>query len=98
MITKTQYLNGDFTHQEYYGQWAKTLSSQFGKTTLKRIKESTDPHFNDILWDLHHNWVISVIGSQIREANGNRRISRSDTVCAMKAAAHFVRDNYRDNS
>lgn len=91
MITRTQYLNGGATHDEYYGQFVtddvlELVRSRIGE---KHIRASTDPHFNDIplaRWDALRTAVIMLCGAAIREAQGYGA-SLSDCVCIAKAAA-----------
>lgn len=56
MYTRKQYLDGEVSHRDYYGQfvqpWIKEKLTQ--RIGLERILKSTDPHLNDISlreWD-----------------------------------------------
>ena len=50
MFTRKQYLNGECTHRQYYGQFvnAGTKARVLSGIGLEALKRSTDPHFNDI--------------------------------------------------
>jgi hypothetical protein len=95
MITRTQYLNGEATHDAYYGQFVTDAVVGLVRRWIgeKRIRASTDPNFNDIplaQWDALHTDVISLCGAAIREAQGHGA-SLSDCVCIAKAAARKIK-------
>ena len=50
MITRKEYLDGLYTHEQYYGQFVnnriKTIVLE--EIGLERLKASTDPNLNDI--------------------------------------------------
>lgn len=92
--TRTQYMQKQCTHDEYYGQFAPGVCHMFDARMRERIAASTDPHLNDIplaTWDrlagVISNHVLVLIG----EANGNGGISLSDRVCTLKAAAKLIK-------
>ncbi len=100
MITRRQYMDHEFTHEEYYGQFAtpavqNLVARNVGKDTLRR---STDPYLNDIplqRWDALAALLPSSVVSAIMDANesthgGKRAISLSDKVCVLKAAARCL--------
>ena len=99
IIPRKSYINGDVSHENYYGQPAfctpevKALVAR--AIGLKRILESAEPFFNDIplrRWDDLHPAVVLLVGNAIREANGTAGISLSDTVCIAKAAAWLIKE------
>lgn len=101
MLTRTQYMNKECTHHEYYNQFGKYLvglvSAHIGK---QRILASTDPHLNDIplaKWDALHPAILMAVGPKLAKANSGG-ISLSDTVCSAKAAARIIRsqENKKD--
>jgi len=105
VITRKQYLTNKVSHDQYYGQPAfctPEVKSMVARAIgLKRILESTEPHFNDIplrQWDDLHPAVILLVGNSLREANGTGGIygtggiSLSDTVCIAKAAARLIKE------
>lgn len=56
MITRKQYMNGDFTHAEYYSQFISDaiIARVLLRIGADMINDSTDEHMNDIpihLWD-----------------------------------------------
>jgi len=96
MITRKQYLAGEATFHEFYGQFVtesvlRAVRGAFGKA----IKASTDPHFNDTplaAWDRLANGFRFELGSMISQANGSGGVSLSDLVCTLKAAAHRIKE------
>jgi hypothetical protein len=80
------YMDGTLTHDTYYlwlSDWIG-LRELIVPATVERIRESRDPHLNDIplaAWDSRHNLV--------RAAAFRKGIawSQSDTVCCLKAMA-----------
>ena len=95
MITRKQYISGEFTHEEYYAQFVDDalLDLVRRRIGVKRIKNSTDKHLNDIplaAWDVLYDGVRCICGGLIARANGGG-ISLSDTVCAAKAAAWVIK-------
>ena len=97
MKTRKQYINGDCTHDEYYGQFVSrgvilAVERMVGAT---RIVESQDQHFNDIplhVWDALNAPIRHICGQSISEANGSGGISLSDTVCVAKQAAKQIKE------
>ena len=99
VITRKQYLTNKVSHDQYYGQPAfctPEVKSMVARAIgLKRILESTEPHFNDIpleRWDVLHPAVILLVGNALREANGTAGIALSDTVCVAKSAARQLKE------
>lgn len=95
MKTRQQYLNKEITHQEYYSQYVNAGITSRVKSSIgeKRIKESTDPHFNDIPlfeWDRLGLPVGYRIIEMVKE-NGDFN-SLSFQVCVNKAAARMIRE------
>ena len=95
MITRSEYMAGEATHQAYYGQFGRllihTVVTHIGRDN---IAASDDPHFNDIplkKWDALQPAVMATCGRSLRDANGNAGVSLSDCVCVLKAAAHIIR-------
>ena len=98
MITRKEYMDGTVTHKEYYSQFVnnfiKTLVSN--SIGLNRIKESTDPYFNDIPleeWDRLEPCIHSICGKAISEANPGGGVSLSDCVCIAKQAAIMIKES-----
>ena len=94
--SRKQYLSGEVTHLEYYGQFAESIEQAVVNTIgRERILASTDPHMNDIplqRWDSLQGIVMNLAGRAIGEANGiSFSASLSDCVCAAKAAAILYR-------
>ena len=91
--TREQYMKKECTHQEFYFQFGKHLidvvKHRIGE---ERIKQSEDPHFNDIPlweWDQLEGYVLASIGGYIRRLNG--QVALSDIVCTLKSAARHIR-------
>lgn len=104
-FTRKDYLNKTVTHAEYYEQFVSPGLKNLIRLRIgfERIKNSKDPHFNDIPlkeWDNLQCSVRSYAESALRIANGPAAgVSLSDYVCVAKAAAKMIRDeklNYVD--
>ena len=96
MKTRTQYMNKEISHNEYYGQFATSGVIDLVRAAIgeDKIKNSTDESFNDIplrQWDNLNNSIRMICGRSIADANGTGGISLSDTVCVAKAAARKIR-------
>jgi len=57
MIKRKEYIDGKFSHREYYSQFitSKMVEQVKNKIGIDRIKSSKDEHFNDIPlkeWDM----------------------------------------------
>lgn len=107
VITRKQYMNREFTHQEYYGQFSSpnVVASVAAYIGPKNLLASTDEHLNDIplrIWD-NGPWFgmqrsISDMNKSTHceaDRRGNQIItSLSDKVCALKAAARkWIEEN-----
>jgi hypothetical protein len=100
-FNRAAYMANECTHAEYYDQFvSEGLMNAVGSAIgVKRIKESTDEHFNDIplqQWDNLQGLVGAYCGSALAESNastsgGVRGISLSDSVCVAKAAARRIK-------
>lgn len=89
MFTRSQYMNRQCSHRQYYSQFVgentkRTVKAAFGD----RLEKSTDEHFNDIglsAWDiLPQAYDISLVKKY------NYNLTLSDRVCIMKEAARQV--------
>lgn len=90
-ITRKDYLTGNATHEQYYGQFATDTVQRFVVRHIGEaaIRASRDPHMNDIplhKWDYMHPVISSMCGAHLREAGVNA-YALCDTVCIAKAAA-----------
>ena len=95
MITRKQYMNKDFTHAEYYGQFSSenVVAAVANYIGTDKLLNSTDEHLNDIplkIWD-YAPWFgmqrdIATANSSTYK-DGALCTSPSDKVCAVKAAA-----------
>ena len=100
MFTRGQYLAGECSHQEYYGQFVNhsiidSVRCQFGVNQLINAHE-IDEHFNSIAlcrWD-ERNIMSSVNQELWKAANGSRYHSLSDNLCIKKAAAKIIVEEY----
>lgn len=102
LITRKQYMDNEYSHDEYYGQWVtdqmiSIVAMVIGKD---RLLASTDKHLNDIplrLWDNlpvmdyinKENWKDASLSTYSVETQKQRKFiySPSDVVCIGKAAA-----------
>jgi hypothetical protein len=96
--TRKQYMAGEVSHGDYYGQFVTT--SVLGLLPTPRVLDSKDEHFNDIplkTWDHLAGCLSPGVIAKVAESNatvtagGVRSISLSDKVCVLKAAARQVR-------
>jgi hypothetical protein len=101
MFTRSQYMNKEVSHQEYYAQfcnqWVFALVER--NIGLDVILASKDPHFNDIpllWWDRLEDNIRAMVGSKIRQAEG--QCSLSDCVCTAKAAARILKEKHQNNA
>ena len=91
MFTRKQYLNGECTHRQYYGQFvnAGTKARVLSGIGLAALKKSTDPHFNDIPL---HEWdglVANCPGSAAFSKAGDY-YTLAGGICLLKEAARQV--------
>ena len=103
MITRRQYMDREFTFQEYYGQFSSVhvVAAVVAHIGPERLLKSTDEHLNDIplsLWD-RAPWF--GMANKVAEANQSTQakgsalaVSLSDKGCALKAAARkWIEEN-----
>lgn len=93
MKTRKQYLDGECTHEEYYGQFVtREIRQLVSRTfTVPRLVASPDPHFNDITlrrWDA----LAGSLGKPTEAALRDRGdwLSLAGAVCILKEAARQV--------
>ena len=94
MISRQDYLAGKCTHRDWYGQFVtKGIVDNVLHTIGKdRIRQSTDPAFNDISlheWDgfASHHW-----GLTAKLAEAGDFLTLSAYVCVAKEAAQQIRE------
>jgi hypothetical protein len=96
-FSRADYLDRKCTHQEYYRQFVtpyvlEMVRAKFGEA---RLRENTDPYFNDIpisRWDAMHNHLGAGAYGLLTRANGYGAYSQHETVCIVKAAAEMIRE------
>ena len=102
MHTRADYLAGKCSHDDYYSQFVTPAVLSRVKLYIgeKRIRQSSDPHFNDVplvLWD-HLNLQTAIHVETWRTANeykgtpGKFPWSLSDSVCIGKRAAKIIKE------
>jgi hypothetical protein len=101
MITRKEYLYGDATHRQYYGQFVTDAVTEAVCMGIGRsaIVNSADPHFNDIhlaRWDALYRTLLRLCGEKILQSNDGCGVALSDIVCVAKAAAQLVREKAHD--
>ena len=101
MITRKEYMDGTFTHEEYYSHFVNDEVKRFVTRSigLHKIKSSTDPHFNDIPlyeWDRLNSYLCSICDKAISKANSSVGVSLSDCVCINKQAARMIKESNTD--
>jgi hypothetical protein len=100
MFTRAQYLAGECSHQEYYGQFVNQwiLTCVKGKYGVNRLieAEKLDINFNTIplySWDQLN--IMSAVDQELwAAANGSRYYSLSDNLCIQKQAARMIVEKY----
>ena len=88
MITRKQYLTGEYSHREYYGQFVTSamvnrVAEMIGRD---RLHASRDEHLNDIPlaeWDLLPVW--SSVAAAMKECGDY--LTQAGAVCLHKEAA-----------
>ena len=99
LITRSEYMAGDCSHDTYYAQFGEHLTDLVAQTIgVDRILKSTDPHLNDIplkRWDSLAPAVRWRVGRLIGEANETGGVSLSDCVCAAKSAARLIQEKHK---
>jgi hypothetical protein len=98
VIKRSQYMNKESSHEEYYRQFVTPEVIKLVETTIgkDRILRSTDPYFNDIplgKWDMLHHSVMAYVRSKLREADPCGE-TLSDTCCIAKQAARMIKENH----
>ena len=94
MFTRKQYLNGECTHRQYYGQFvnAGTKARVLSGIGLEALKKSTDPHFNDIPLNKWDNLVLHCPGSS-GFAKAGDYYTLAGGVSLLKEAARQILDD-----
>jgi hypothetical protein len=94
MYTRNDYLEKRCSHREYYGQFVSAAILRTVRVSVGeyRIKNSTDPHFNDIplsIWDNVLTLAPCYLTKAMREAGDNPTLA--GLVCVAKEAARQIR-------
>lgn len=108
-MKRKQYVAGEKTFDEFYGQFITPTIVQYVKTVIGeyRIKNSIDPHFNDIplhKWDNMSNQIAQFIDRDLwRDAHEwddpkTYPWSKSDGVCIAKTAARRIKNERTGNA
>lgn len=88
-------MKGEVKHEQYYNQFVSRAMLDHLKATLKdKIQNSEHSSFNDIpirIWDRMPNSLLPLRAMY----KLNRGASLADKVCAYKAAARIIRDEYK---
>ena len=95
MKTRTQYMNHECSHAEYYGQFltpaiVEAVKSRIG---VDRIKQSEDEHFNDIplaMWDAFLSHPAFQLHERLKGVGDGW--SLSGVVCVAKTAARKIKE------
>ena len=98
MFTRTQYLNKECNHREYYSQFVNNAIIGIVDHSIghDRIVNSTGSHLNDIplaLWDRLAKYSVCtfpVTANKMRECGDYMTLSGG--VCILKEAANQIRD------
>jgi hypothetical protein len=96
MITRKDYLEGRATHSEYYGQFVQSVHMSRVKLFKKKIKESTDKHFNDIPLEFWQRLALpSYAEAKMKEAGDY--VTLAGAVCIIKEAARQLKEKLTKN-
>ena len=98
MWTRKQYLDGDCTHEQYYGSIAEDIGFSYThapEAFLRRVQralEANDPHLNTVPlvdWDTRGRAMIAYHGDKVERAFKARgdTVSLCGLVCLCKYAA-----------
>lgn len=90
MLTRKDYINGNCSHNEYYGEIVSLANITAPSWIMEMVKDSNDDHYNDIpltKWDsagqsITQNFKIK----SILEERGDS-LTAAGIVCMMKQAA-----------
>lgn len=96
MITRSDYMLGKATHEQYYGQfvtpWVRSVvSARIGELA---IRQSAGPPFNDIplpKWDRLYDSMVALCNRTVTAAQGHG-MTLSDAVCIAKEAARQIKE------
>ena len=90
---RKDYLNGKYTHQEYYGGIAKEVGISISESRLNQAREAikADKHMNNIPlteWDVWASSQMRYQGSRIKAAFASRGdyVTQAGLVCMLKEA------------
>lgn len=94
MKTRKEYLNGECTHREFWGQFVdeSVKRSVSGYIGVDLIKNSTDEHFNDIPLSCWDN-VGRLLRLPISFASIGDYCTLSGLVCIGKEAARQIKES-----
>lgn len=94
IITRQEYMSGQATHAQYYGQFATDAVTRFVVSAIgkKALRASKDPHMNDVplaRWDALHPALHSMCSARLAKTGATGGYSLSDSVCIAKQAARL---------
>lgn len=88
MITRKQYIAGEYSHRDYYGQFVTSAMANRVAATIgnDRLRASEDEHLNDIPLA---EWDLIPIGSSVAAAlkECGDYLTKAGAVCLNKEAA-----------
>lgn len=95
MITRKDYIDGNATHREYYAQFVneQTIAFVVRRIGASEIRESTDPHMNDIPLRLWDNLAGSLLPMATTFKSTGDCPSLSGYVCIAKEAARQFKES-----
>lgn len=96
MITRKEYVSGACTHAEYYGQFVTERTRQAVARAIGAdwIRNSTDPHFNDIPLHLWDRLTASLPAVSIASV-GDDWSTPAGLVCIAKEAARQIKEGHK---
>lgn len=92
MFSRQQYINGECSHSQYYGQFVTSAVKHAVIFSIGKeaIVKSNDPHFNDIPLRKWHLLSFPVNSQKLKEAGDY--LTLAGKVCIAKQAARQIKE------
>ena len=93
MIMRTEYVNGEISHNKYYGQFVNEEILSMVSGFLKGKSNNLDLNTIQLWkWDNLAIYFPNSVMVKIGKANGSGGVSLSDKVCTLKCAARMIQE------
>lgn len=105
MITRQQYMSGEFTHHDYYAQFITEGTKKYVLATfgMDKLLASNDEHLNDLC--KHSNggrgnwlWDFAPINRDLLLKSGGSYSYASITCVAKACAKNLIEESKKNNS